>query len=294
MRHGESGLKPKPRLRMHLRRKAICATPPRRIAQHTAATRASTESPGMKQRAASADIQKTFKTVGMSAPSTNLPSAFRTPIPNAAPHMKTMYGHSMRTSLSVSPARGERRLRRDGISRKAESPITDKRTIEPRTRRMVVRTARASFLADSSAPLSTSPLKTGTNAAVRAPSPNTFLAMLGIANASTKALCSMPAPRILDCIISRTRPRTREKAVRPPTVKTFARTPLRTPTPYFRPLKQMRLIMEVKFSLPERILIAMRRWRHFTGTVSKRGKRTASFSVVTRASAPMSAVRLSA
>jgi hypothetical protein len=41
---------------------------------------------------------------------------------------------------------------------------------------------------------SISPLNTGTKAAVKAPSPNNFRAIFGMAKASVKALCSIPAP----------------------------------------------------------------------------------------------------
>ena len=84
-------------------------------------------------------------------------------------------------------------------------------------------TARARRFADSTSPHSTSPLETGTNAAVSAPSPKSFRAMLGIANASVKADCSTPAPMRRDCSISRTSPSTLLKAVKPPTVNTCLR-----------------------------------------------------------------------
>ncbi len=45
--------------------------------------------------------------------------------------------------------------------------------------------------------------------------------IFGIANARVKALCSQPAPIMRLCSISRTRPSTRERAVRPPTVAVF-------------------------------------------------------------------------
>ena len=69
--------------------------------------------------------------------------------------------------------------------------------------------------------------------------------------------------------------------------------PRRAQARYLR-RKQMRLMIWSKLSAPESISMAILRYRHLTGAVSKRGKRTASFSVVTSASAPMSAVRLSA
>ena len=82
----------------------------------------------------------------------------------------------------------------------------------------MVNTERARRSALSRVPDSTSPLNTGTNAAVSAPSPNNFRAMLGMAKASVNALCSMPAPIIRDCSISRTIPSTLESAVNAPTV----------------------------------------------------------------------------
>ena len=91
----------------------------------------------------------------------------------------------------------------------------------PSMRSTIVITARASWDARSSESDSTSPLKTGTNAAVSAPSPNSLRAMLGMAKARVKAACSMPAPMRRDWSISRTSPRTRLSIVNAPTVNTF-------------------------------------------------------------------------
>ena len=150
------------------------------------------------------------------------PSALRTPIPNAAPQMKIMYGSSVLTRrivissrlVSLSPS----------ASRKCtatSSPPMHRTTIAPSIRSTIVITERASRAARSIEPASASPLKTGTNAAVSAPSPKSLRAMLGIANARVNAACSMPAPISRDWSISRASPSTRESIVNAPTVKTF-------------------------------------------------------------------------
>ncbi len=66
--------------------------------------------------------------------------------------------------------------------------------MEPTISSAIVMTALARRRALSIAFASTSPLNTGTNAAVNAPSPKSLRAMLGMANARVNALCSTPAP----------------------------------------------------------------------------------------------------
>ena len=210
---------------MHRKRNAICAAPPARIAQQTTVMRVGTSRPGKKHSVPSVAIQMRLRNAGMNAPSTNRPSAFRTPIPNAAPQMKIMYGKSILTSFTVRTLLApSSRFQVPGSKfSKTDSPVTAKATTAPRIRKTIVITARARRFADSTSPRSTSPLKTGTNAAVSAPSPKSFRAMLGIANASVKADCSTPAPMRRDCSISRTSPSTLLKAVKPPTVNTCLR-----------------------------------------------------------------------
>ena len=77
--------------------------------------------------------------------------------------------------------------------------------------------------------LSSSPLKTGTNAAVSAPSPKSLRIMFGSANARVNALCATPAPIRRDWSISRTSPSTRESAVNAPTVNAFFSMPCPLP-----------------------------------------------------------------
>ena len=79
-----------PLFAMQRMRKSIWASPPRRIAQQTTATRVEMASPGKKQRSPSAAIHTRLSIAGMNAPSAKRPSEFKTPIPNAAPQMKTM------------------------------------------------------------------------------------------------------------------------------------------------------------------------------------------------------------
>ena len=110
-----------------------------------------------------------------------------------------------------------------------ESPATARTEIAASMRRLIVITARARRRALSIRCASTSPLNTGTNAAVSAPSPKSLRIMFGIANASVNALCSMPAPMRRLWNISRTRPITRESAVIAPTIAVFFRMPFPPP-----------------------------------------------------------------
>ena len=98
-------------------------------------------------------------------------------------------------------------------------------TNAPSIRSTIVITLLARRAACSSESVSTVPLNTGTKAAVSAPSPNSLRAMFGMANAIVNALCSTPAPIRRDCIISRTRPSTRESAVNAPTVNALRSIP---------------------------------------------------------------------
>ena len=75
---------------MQRKRNSICTAPPASMAQQTTVTRADSERPGKKHSAPSAAIHTRFRNAGMTAPSTNLPSAFMTPMPNTAPQMNTM------------------------------------------------------------------------------------------------------------------------------------------------------------------------------------------------------------
>ena len=150
------------------------------------------------------------------------PSAFRTPMPKAAPHMKIMYGSKVFTSLIVNSVRPDSSNSRRHATT-LSSPRKTRATIAVSITSDIVITARASRSARSCAPLSISRLKTGTNAAVSAPSPKSFLAMFGMAKASVKALCSTPAPIILDWSISRTIPKTLDSAVNAPTVRVLRR-----------------------------------------------------------------------
>ena len=110
-----------------------------------------------------------------------------------------------------------------------ERPATASAEIAASMRRLIVITARARRRALSIRCASTSPLNTGTNAAVSAPSPKSLRIMFGIANASVNALCSTPAPMSRLWNISRTRPSTRESAVIAPTTAVFRRMPFPPP-----------------------------------------------------------------
>ena len=162
-----------------------------------------------------------FRMHGMKLDALKRPSAFSTPMPNAAPHMNTMYGRRVRTSRSVRSKRAASASPSE--SRNADrtpSAPNDSATMAHSISSTIVITLRASFVALSSSPpsASTTPLKTGTNAAVNAPSPKSFRVAFGMAKASVNALCSMPAPIRRDWNISRTRPSTRESDVNAPTI----------------------------------------------------------------------------
>ena len=139
-------------------------------------------------------------------------------MPNADPQMNTMYGTRMRVRRSVRVVRSENVVPQCSA---AERPTTASAETAASMRRLIVITARARRRADSIRCASTSPLNTGTNAAVSAPSPKSLRIMFGIANASTKALCSTPAPMRRLWNISRTSPNTRESAVIAPTTAVF-------------------------------------------------------------------------
>ena len=205
---------------------AICRKPAKRIAPLTQTMREPSGIPGKKQSAPSAPIHTTFRRHGISDAAANLPSAFKTPIPNAAPQMKIMYGTRRRVRRRVSDVRAENAAPHCSAT---ESPATARTEIAASMSRLIVITARARRRALFIRCASTSPLNTGTNAAVSAPSPKSLRIMFGIANASVNALCSMPAPMRRLWNISRTRPITRESAVIAPTIAVFFRMPFPPP-----------------------------------------------------------------
>ena len=207
---------------MHQNMNAICAVPATRIAHDTRCTRTDSSISPQKASEASAPIQNTFRRHGISDAAANRPIALRTPIPNAAPQMKIMYGRRMRVSFSIRIARG---VVAASSPSAAVMPHTPSATAAPSIRRDIDITARASRRALSMFSVASSPLKIGTKAAVSAPSPNSLRAMFGIANASVNALCSQPAPMKRLCSISRARPSTRESAVIAPTTAVFFRMP---------------------------------------------------------------------
>ena len=208
------------------KRNAICSAPAARIAIATRWMRWSSRSSGKNAIQPSMPIQQMFSRHGVKLDALNRPSELSTPIPNAAAQMKIMYGRSVFTSRIVSLSRA---MSSSPSSARylttTSSPPMHSRTIAPSISRTIVITARASFAAFSTDADSTSPLKTGTNAAVSAPSPKSLRAMLGIAKASVKALCATPAPMYFAWKISRTIPSTRLSAVKAPTVNVFLSMP---------------------------------------------------------------------
>ena len=214
---------------------AICRKPATRIAAQTTVTRAWTARPGQKQSAASAAIHTRFRMLGISAAAAKRPNAFSTPMPNAAPQMKSMYGISTRTLRKVRSHFSESPSACASFSQSApEIPAHASSTPAASMSRDIVITARASRCACfSAASAASASLNTGTNAAVSAPSPNMRRAMFGIANATANALCSTPAPISRLWNISRTSPSTREHAVSTATTAVFFRMPPPiTPSPY--------------------------------------------------------------
>ena len=144
--------------------------------------------------------------------------------------MKSIYGRSVFTSPMVSANRCASST--PSLSRIAPTTSREPRArtrIAPSIRTTIVITERASAAAASRDDLSSSPLKTGTNAAVSAPSPKSLRIMFGSANARVNALCATPAPIRRDWSISRTSPSTRESAVNAPTVNAFFSMPCPLP-----------------------------------------------------------------
>ncbi|OQC18393.1 MAG: hypothetical protein BWX71_02841 [Deltaproteobacteria bacterium ADurb.Bin072] len=104
----------------------------------------------------------------------------------------------------------------------AISPIS---TMTVSATNMRVRTSRAMRYACSTPSRSFTSLKTGTKATLTAPSAMNRLSRFGSLKATTKASARGPAPSSQAMTMSRTKPRTRLMAVRPPTVATFFRKP---------------------------------------------------------------------